>query len=80
MSDDAAPPELFNTVEVAAIFRVSHSTVTSWCSRGLLPYTTTPTGHFRFYRHEIERTLRRNHQHSAGGSVPQDGLRDEVPR
>jgi excisionase family DNA binding protein len=70
VSDDEASPKLLNTAEVAAIFRVSHSTVTAWCKRGLLPYTTTPTGHFRFYRHEIEQALRRKHQNpSTGGKT-----------
>ncbi|MCO6008185.1 helix-turn-helix domain-containing protein [Actinoallomurus purpureus] len=45
------------TGEVARLFRVTRSTVTSWAYRGLLPYTTTPTGHLRFYRESVERRL-----------------------
>jgi predicted site-specific integrase-resolvase len=51
------PLELLTTAEVARLFRVARSTVTSWAYRGLLPYTTTPTGHLRFYRVSIERRL-----------------------
>jgi excisionase family DNA binding protein len=49
--------QLLTTREVARLFRVARSTVTSWAYRGLLPYTTTPTGHLRFYRSSIERRL-----------------------
>jgi excisionase family DNA binding protein len=49
--------QLLTTGEVARLFRVARSTVTSWAYRGLLPYTTTPTGHLRFYRSSIERRL-----------------------
>lgn len=49
--------ELLTTAEVARLFRVARSTVTSWAYRGLLPYTTTPTGHLRFYRASIEQRL-----------------------
>jgi hypothetical protein len=51
------PAELLTTAEVAGLFRVARSTVISWAYRGLLPYTTTPTGHLRFYRASIERRL-----------------------
>lgn len=50
-------PELLTTAEVARLFRVARSTVTSWAYRGLLPYTTTPTGHLRFRRASIEQRL-----------------------
>jgi excisionase family DNA binding protein len=49
--------ELLTTAEVARLFRVARSTVTSWAYRGLLPYTTTPTGQLRFYRDSVERRL-----------------------
>jgi predicted site-specific integrase-resolvase len=50
-------PELLTSAEVARLFRVARSTVISWAYRGLLPYTTTPTGHLRFHRASIERRL-----------------------
>jgi len=49
--------QLLTTGEVAQLFRVARSTVTSWAYRGLLPYTTTPTGQLRFYRASIEQRL-----------------------
>lgn len=55
MSDQE--PELLTTAEVARLFRVARSTVTSWAYRGLLPYTKTPTGQLRFRRASIERRL-----------------------
>jgi excisionase family DNA binding protein len=60
--------QLLTTGEVARLFRVARSTVTSWAYRGLLPYTTTPTGHLRFYRSSIERRLaERRGLHPDGG-------------
>jgi excisionase family DNA binding protein len=63
MADRTRVPsaELLTTREVARLFRVTRSTVTSWAYRGLLPYTTTPTGHLRFYRASIERRLAERH-------------------
>lgn len=51
-------PELLTTGEVAAVFRVSRSTVTGWAAKGLLPYTRTPSGRLRFYRADVVRLLR----------------------
>ncbi|MEV0406480.1 helix-turn-helix domain-containing protein [Actinoallomurus sp. NPDC050550] len=53
--------QLLTTLEVARLFRVARSTVTSWAHRGLLPYITTPTGHLRFYQASIERRLAERH-------------------
>jgi excisionase family DNA binding protein len=50
-------PDLLTTAETAKIFRVARSTVISWAYRGLLPYTTTPTGHLRFRRETVQRLL-----------------------
>lgn len=50
-------PELLTCTEVARMFRVARSTVTSWAYRGLLPYTTTPSGQLRFYRATVEKKL-----------------------
>ncbi|MEV5704689.1 helix-turn-helix domain-containing protein [Actinoallomurus sp. NPDC052274] len=52
-----ATPQWLTTSEVARLFRVARSTVTSWAYRGLLPYTATPTGRLRFYRASIEQRL-----------------------
>jgi excisionase family DNA binding protein len=66
---EAGRGELLTTAEVARLFRVARSTVTSWAYRGLLPYTMTPTGHLRFYRASIERRLaERGHPNSGAGS------------
>lgn len=64
-------PELLTTTEVARLFRVARSTVNSWAYRGLLPYTTTPTGHLRFYRASIERRLAERE-----GAIRQRGRRE----
>jgi excisionase family DNA binding protein len=48
------PPELLKTSEVARSLGVVRSTVLSWAYRGLLDYTTTPGGHLRFYRDQVE--------------------------
>jgi len=42
--DEEELPEFMTTAEVAAVFRVARSTISSWCSRGLIEYTSTPTG------------------------------------
>ncbi len=59
--------QLLTTGEVARLFRVARSTVTSWAYRGLLPYTTTPTGQLRFYRASIERRLAERRGARPGG-------------
>lgn len=64
---DAGEEQLLTTGEVARLFRVARST-TSWAYRGLLPYTTTPTGHLRFYRASVERRLAERRGLQSGGS------------
>lgn len=63
--------EVLTTAEVARLFRVARSTVISWAYRGLLPYTTTPTGYLRFYRDSIERL--RAERRGPAGECPTDG-------
>lgn len=48
------PPELLKTSEVATMLGVARSTVLSWAYRGLLDYTSTPSGQRRFYRRQVE--------------------------
>ncbi|MCW2941358.1 MAG: hypothetical protein JWN00_4343, partial [Actinomycetia bacterium] len=55
--DEEELPELMTTAEVAAVFRVARSTISSWCSRGLIEHTSTPTGHLRFRRETVTRML-----------------------
>lgn len=66
MSERGEPPELLTTIEVARLFRVARSTVISWAYRGLLPHTTTPTGHLRFHRETIEQMLAERGRPSQG--------------
>jgi excisionase family DNA binding protein len=39
--------KFLSTSEVAKLFHVHYSSVTRWCHDGLLPFETTPGGHFR---------------------------------
>lgn len=48
----------FSPAEVAELLMVSPITVRGWAARGLLRAETTPGGHRRFLRSEIERFLR----------------------
>lgn len=50
-------PDLLTTTETAKLFRVARSTVITWARQGLLPYITTPSGHFRFHRGTVQRFL-----------------------
>jgi excisionase family DNA binding protein len=56
-------PELLTTSEVARIFKVARSTVVGWAARGLIEYTRTPTGRFRFYRESVDRLLERERRY-----------------
>ena len=46
--------DLLKTSEVARLLGVTRSTVLSWAYRGFLTYATTPGGHLRFHREEID--------------------------
>jgi excisionase family DNA binding protein len=48
---------LLKTSEVARLLGVTRSTVLSWAYRGLLDYATTPGGHLRLYRRQVEALL-----------------------
>lgn len=63
-------PELLTTSEVAGLFSVARSTVTSWAYRGLLPYAKTPTGHLRFRRASIEQRLAERNDSATRPHVP----------
>jgi excisionase family DNA binding protein len=54
--------ELLKSSEVARLLGVTRSTVLSWAYRGLLDYATTPGGHLRFFRDQVE-TIRTAGQH-----------------
>ena len=52
MSDD----ELLTTAQVAQHFKVDASAVRRWVDAGkLVPAVTTPGGHYRFTRHDIDK-------------------------
>jgi len=48
----------FSPAEIAELLMVSPITVRGWAARGLLRAETTPGGHRRFLRSEVERFLR----------------------
>lgn len=48
---------ILNSGEVAALFSVSISTVQRWADDGKLAHFTTPGGHLRFRREDIEPLL-----------------------
>jgi excisionase family DNA binding protein len=50
-------PELLTTRELAALLRVSRSTVSGWARAGLIPFVPTPTGHRRFTRATVLKLL-----------------------
>jgi excisionase family DNA binding protein len=62
------PPELLKTSEVARLLGVTRSTVLSWAYRGFLDYTTTPGGHLRFHRDQVQALL-------TAGTDPPDSRR-----
>jgi excisionase family DNA binding protein len=62
------PPELLSTGEVADIFKVARSTVSSWAVKGLLPHIRTPSGRLRFYRSDVERFLDKTRRDSGQGT------------
>ncbi|MEV5710278.1 helix-turn-helix domain-containing protein [Actinoallomurus sp. NPDC052274] len=74
-AEDEGPAALLKTAEVARLFRVSRSTVTSWAYRGLIPYTKTPTGHLRFYRASIEQRLAERNASVAESPSPREQRR-----
>lgn len=47
--------DLLTPGQVAAIFAVDPKTVTRWAREGRLKFQTTPGGHRRYWRSEIER-------------------------
>lgn len=46
--------DVLTTSEVAKRFRVEPRTVSRWAQRGLVPFFSTPTGHRRYPRADIE--------------------------
>lgn len=57
-------PELMTPAEVAALFRVSASTVTRWADEGRLASIRTPSGHRRLLARGVRRLL------DGGGGQP----------
>lgn len=49
--------ELLTPTEVAKLFKVNPKTVTRWAHSGRLPSITTPGGHKRFPRSEVDKFL-----------------------
>lgn len=43
--------------EVARLFRVDPKTITRWANAGKITSVTTPGGHKRFWRSEVEKLL-----------------------
>jgi excisionase family DNA binding protein len=67
--DQDGPPELLKTSEVARMLGVTRSTVLSWAYRGFLDYATTPGGHLRFHRDQVQALL------TAGQDQPDESRR-----
>ena len=65
--NDDTPVELLKTSEVARLLGVTRSTVLSWAYRGFLAYASTPGGHLRFRRDQID-ALRTAGQRTPGRS------------
>lgn len=47
--------ETMTPAMVAKVFSVTPHTVTNWANAGKLPYFTTPGGHKRFSKADVER-------------------------
>ncbi|MGD9601234.1 MAG: response regulator [Gammaproteobacteria bacterium] len=56
MTPDLVPPKAYLTsTEVANLLMVAPVTVRSWAQKGLLRARSTPGGHRRYLRHDVER-------------------------
>ena len=51
------PTELLTEREVAALLRVTPSTVGRWATRGLIPVIVLPSGRRRFRLGDVERLI-----------------------
>jgi excisionase family DNA binding protein len=49
--------KLLTPGEIAKLFRVDPKTVTRWAHSGRLPSITTPGGHKRFWKSDVDRIL-----------------------
>jgi excisionase family DNA binding protein len=55
--DDENPEDLLTSSEVAVMFAVNPKTVTLWARKGKIPSLTTPGGHYRYHRADVEAAL-----------------------
>ena len=56
-ADRNAASPMMTPGEVASAFRVDTRTLARWCRDGKIPYITTPGGHRRYPRAEVEKLI-----------------------
>jgi len=50
--------DLLSSKEVRNMLGISKATLYNWCKEGKLNYVRLPSGHKRYFRHEIENIMK----------------------